>query len=190
MSPESYTAVATGVVALAALVVAVWQGFLTRKHNRLSVKPLLRFDCYAARGPIEIVLTNKGTGPAILKSLTIQVGSTVVGGDRHDRIQSALRLAGIRNRCRCYTPEDDEVFAANEPKTLMAFTEFTDADDRRAVMDALCNFTFRASFVSIYREEQFETYTPLLAKASANIIIDSTPDSKGEKRPSRSPGGA
>ena len=54
------------VVAVCALVVTVWQGVVTRKHNRLSVTPVLTLY----RREIDGVITveNNGIGPALIIS--------------------------------------------------------------------------------------------------------------------------
>ena len=70
-------------IALTALIVSVWQGYETRKHNRLTVKPILNFtknynstydiigtDTVVTR-KYQLVLSNNGTGPAIVKSFKL-----------------------------------------------------------------------------------------------------------------------
>ena len=54
------------VVAVCALVVTVWQGVVTRKHNRLSVTPVLTLY----RREIDGIITvkNNGIGPALIIS--------------------------------------------------------------------------------------------------------------------------
>ena len=54
------------VVAVCALVVTVWQGVVTRKHNRLSVAPVLTLY----RREIDGIITvkNNGIGPALIIS--------------------------------------------------------------------------------------------------------------------------
>ena len=48
------------------MVATVWQGVIARKHNRLSVRPVLTLYRREADGVISI--RNNGTGPAIVAS--------------------------------------------------------------------------------------------------------------------------
>ena len=54
------------VVALCAMVATVWQGAIARKHNRLSVRPVLTLYRREADGIISV--RNNGSGPAIVVS--------------------------------------------------------------------------------------------------------------------------
>lgn len=54
------------VVALCAMVATVWQGAIARKHNRLSVRPVLTLCRRETEGVISI--RNNGSGPALLIS--------------------------------------------------------------------------------------------------------------------------
>ncbi len=62
------TAIATVVIALAALVLSLWQFRASRIHNKLSVRPLLVFDASydpTVRG-FGLRVSNKGVGPAVM----------------------------------------------------------------------------------------------------------------------------
>ena len=56
------------IIALAALITTIWQGLITRKHNRLSVKPIGDILANNFEDKIDVILENKGTGPLIIKS--------------------------------------------------------------------------------------------------------------------------
>jgi hypothetical protein len=54
-------------IALCALGISVWQGYVAREHNELSILPLLHVDKEAREGnDIELVVINHGLGPAII----------------------------------------------------------------------------------------------------------------------------
>ncbi len=63
-------ALGSSFVALSALVVAVWQGWLARRHNKLSVQPLLHFNVSNLNG-LFIKLQSVGLGPAVVKKVII-----------------------------------------------------------------------------------------------------------------------
>ncbi|MGV3582153.1 MAG: hypothetical protein ACO1N8_07580 [Methylophilus sp.] len=63
---------ATNVIALSALVATFWQAYITRKHNKLSVKPYLTtWTTTSSDGYIIVKIINNGTGPAHIKSFNI-----------------------------------------------------------------------------------------------------------------------
>lgn len=55
-------------VAVCALGTTIWQGYIMRKHNKLSVKPLLTTFAIENIGWAEYRLENCGVGPAIIKN--------------------------------------------------------------------------------------------------------------------------
>jgi len=58
-------------IAMVALFVSLWQGVEERRHNRLSVKPILTFDHYSEDQNRHIIVSNNGLGPAIVQQFTI-----------------------------------------------------------------------------------------------------------------------
>ena len=62
-------------VALIALVFAVWQGWRIHKHNKLSVRPVLKIDvsngARGDRGHYRLKLVNCGIGPAVIKDVKL-----------------------------------------------------------------------------------------------------------------------
>ncbi|EKO3514171.1 hypothetical protein SKP08_002709 [Vibrio fluvialis] len=71
-SDISIADIASSIIALCALIFAIWQGLKQRKHDRLSVKP--HIDIFEERHHLNnnvsffLELQNNGLGPAIIKS--------------------------------------------------------------------------------------------------------------------------
>lgn len=59
-----WSTIATLIVAMCALGLTFWQGFITRQHNKLSVKPMLKFVMKRELRFYELKLMNCGVGPA------------------------------------------------------------------------------------------------------------------------------
>ena len=59
------------VVAVASIVISVWQGFENRNHNRLAVRPRLEISYTIQDSSFGFQLKNNGLGPAILTSRSI-----------------------------------------------------------------------------------------------------------------------
>ncbi len=69
------TAIGTVFIAFLALVSSLLQFWASRKHNKLSVRPLLVFDANydpTVRG-FGLLVTNKGVGPAVISDFRVLV---------------------------------------------------------------------------------------------------------------------
>lgn len=67
--------IALSCIALSAVGVAVWQGWVMRKHARLSVKPWLEFRWADENRPAtgSLTLVNSGLGPAVVTKVRVAV---------------------------------------------------------------------------------------------------------------------
>ncbi len=72
MGKSDYNAIGSVIVALAVFAVAIWQGFLTRKHNILSVKPRFYIDKSYVEG-LHYRLESQGLGPGVIENFAILV---------------------------------------------------------------------------------------------------------------------
>ena len=93
--------IATIVIAIAAVTVAVWEGVMTRRHNRLALMPhlLIRGHFSGSQGRVGLALYNDGSGPAYIDACTVSVDGEVMpdnGDDGWDSAISALDLDDIR----------------------------------------------------------------------------------------------
>ncbi len=68
---RGFDSIAVLIVALAAVVVAVWQANLTRQHNRLTVKPFLDVDISVQEAAF-LKIKNKGEGAALVTSFELK----------------------------------------------------------------------------------------------------------------------
>ncbi|MFI6645973.1 hypothetical protein [Streptomyces sp. NPDC050504] len=71
MNADTITAICAVVVAVASLAAAVWQGYVTRDHNRRSVRPLVRVGRWISKDKdlvSGIRMANGGLGPAFIVS--------------------------------------------------------------------------------------------------------------------------
>ena len=98
---QTITAIATSVLALLALFLSLWQAFQSRKHNKLSVRPLLVFivnydtTIDTNNRGIGFSVSNKGVGPALISSFRVLVDKKDVTVDAPHPWASALRLADL-----------------------------------------------------------------------------------------------
>ncbi|EFP95655.1 hypothetical protein [Vibrio caribbeanicus] len=80
MSLEVIISVTSSLIALCALCFTVWQGLLTRKHNRISYKPHLTVWSHneLQEGVFALDVINNGLGPAVIKKFDISVDGEVI----------------------------------------------------------------------------------------------------------------
>ena len=73
-TPEIIVAISSVVIALCALSTAIWQGVIVRKHNKLTVKPILNCHVEISKHckKVGIYFSNDGIGPAIITSATVE----------------------------------------------------------------------------------------------------------------------
>lgn len=76
MSNSDIIAISSAIIALLAMCATFWQGYVARKHSRLSVRPHLDgyVQSYPAK-PLYIEIKNVGLGPAIIESFSISFDS-------------------------------------------------------------------------------------------------------------------
>lgn len=89
---DSIPALASGVIALCALGVSLYQAYLSRLHNRLSVMPHLALHVEQSPGQYKIQLRNDGIGPAIITSASIMNRGKLVEGIGLPLIGNAIAL--------------------------------------------------------------------------------------------------
>lgn len=79
LTATDYIALASAVIALSAFGTSVWQGYLTRKHNQLSVRPFVGFAFHRTEDTIfRIVIHNYGLGPANLNKLSAKFNNETI----------------------------------------------------------------------------------------------------------------
>ena len=63
-------ALSSGVVALCAFFVSIFQTFYTMRHNKLQVRPLLSIESASDTGEKFVAIHNLGLGPALIERVT------------------------------------------------------------------------------------------------------------------------
>lgn len=83
----------SNVIALCALAATFWQAYISRKHNKLSVKPYLTTWTEATSdGYIIVKIINNGTGPAHIKSFKIFADNQKMVGENLEPHEKCLKL--------------------------------------------------------------------------------------------------
>ena len=73
MLADTITIIATISIAVIALLVSIWQGLVTRRHNRLSVTPHIDISLQKYRERFGFLMDNTGVGPAVIEWFSIRI---------------------------------------------------------------------------------------------------------------------
>jgi hypothetical protein len=86
------TAIASTVIALAAVTIAVYEGRSNRKHNRLSLKPALVMETSTKNSPptISATIVNAGLGPAVIQKMQFFNQGGELVGDLEYELKSTI----------------------------------------------------------------------------------------------------
>ncbi|NLX24889.1 MAG: hypothetical protein GXY61_02860 [Lentisphaerae bacterium] len=99
---ELIVSISSVVIALAALFIAYWQGHFTRQHNRLSVTPRLQThtdqDDSGNSGHIELILSNAGVGPGIIKTFELKKNGELVGELSKELVYTELKGLPLKTK--------------------------------------------------------------------------------------------
>lgn len=86
---------ASGVfVAALAFGITVWHGIQSRKHNKLSVRPLLTSWQYTdnEEKQFKVGFTNCGIGPALIDNFVVRVDGEVISGVPSETVEKAVAI--------------------------------------------------------------------------------------------------
>jgi hypothetical protein len=146
------------IVAIVALVATIWNGLATRRHNRLSVRPLLRIDWTFEDGPLEAILRNAGIGPAFIGGVSVYVDALKVELPFPESVRAALVAAGIAERCTGYNVFPGTALAAGEEFVLASLpnTAAIEKVDLEKIANSLRRIRFVVPYRSVY-DEPFQT---------------------------------
>jgi hypothetical protein len=146
----------SGIIAVCALVVTFWQGCVIRKHNKLSVRPMIatmeRHDEKDGVGYIGFDLENSGVGPAVIKSFVLLHEDSEVSRNNRKTYDDFLRdkTKGFHN---VYTGSLVPGYSmqAGTKHPLLIFSYETDKHDVSFIHD----LNIIVEYQSIYQDEVF-----------------------------------
>lgn len=155
LKTDNIIAATSAFVAVLALGLTIWQGTLTRKHNRLSVRPHLVIETDSGVHEFEVKLTNNGLGPALIKRINVVVDGKPSSQDKESRFESLLKSLFENIDSEVETTEfgDNYVMAEKESVKIMKIT-FTgnNKPDPSAIKARLNSADLLIEYESFYNE--------------------------------------
>ncbi|MBX3628171.1 MAG: hypothetical protein KF892_24385 [Rhizobacter sp.] len=156
MTNSDFIALCAAGIAVLALVATIWQGAISRRHNRLSVRPHLdTHETLISGGTLSLSLANSGLGPAIIKRVRI-----TIEGEIHTDFGSAYRLAvakaviGFEGKGDMQVAEPGSVLTAGQKLELFSISFDTESDQKLlAAKKFIDSYALEVTYESMYGEE-------------------------------------
>jgi hypothetical protein len=154
MTIELFLGIVGTIIALGAAITTIWQSVLTRNHNRLSVRPLLRIDRKYVTGECaSIVLTNAGFGPAIINSVRVSVDGMPLRSGSTEEATAPLHKIGLE-RAKLYVISAGESFSPNESHAVLEMNKIIRQDaSAQKLREAFNHISIEIVYESIYKEQ-------------------------------------
>lgn len=158
MTSTDYIAIASVVIALLALITTIAQLRATKKHNILSVRPLIRFHIENEM-TLSYSFENHGLGPGIVKEFTIIIDKQPFTNPTHEQLKDALSVIyGDQISAFEYEYHLPVIGAAYKPGQIVELLKFRPLN-RKVGIDT-CDFmegkiALILLYQSMYGEETF-----------------------------------
>lgn len=142
------------ITAVAAIALGVWDSAQNRRHNRLSVAPYLVCDYSMTATPkattFIVILSNEGIGPAIIRSVQIQLPEALGGGsfDEWGPVVAALRARGVDVQNYWNFEADEALGVQKQQELLRAIVAQNNATER--MMQDLGSIRVAVKYASVY----------------------------------------
>lgn len=161
-------------VALCALVLTIWTILMQRKHNKLSLRPLLSFaaeqDAQNNRVIIHHRLRNGGVGPAVIQDFEVYYKGALIDKNNYTKALPKMSeaLGDFAEHCNTkFGCVRKNIFlAANEEKTIIYIDYPLDVYTHKHsfVTSLVEDFCFKIKYKSIYEESFLYIDAALKAK--------------------------
>jgi hypothetical protein len=152
MHADTIVKIVAVVIALLSLTVSVTTVLLTRQHNRLSVRPSL--TVLNEFGDPEgkdwgWILSNKGTGPALFRSMTIKVNGKPITSGPYEAWKEVIKQLGIVGNISTRSLGEGEPISAGEKIPLLVVTS-KDQTERSLLRGVIARLEVEIVYASIY----------------------------------------
>ncbi|MBL4561633.1 MAG: hypothetical protein JKX79_11690 [Labilibaculum sp.] len=143
-------------IAMLALIFTIYQGYLTRKHNRLSVKPILSFESKQSLNDNRYTCSvgNRGLGPALIDSISLYYKKELIGclndSEVWDKLEKKLNIDRIDLEGISYTGRFP--IKIDEDKILVALYYSLNRDKEEQI-NKFSQIEFQINYKSVYMEK-------------------------------------
>ena len=174
LTNSEITALSSVFIAFFAFIVAILQGFITRKHNILSLRPLVSFhNKMALTKDIYIGLSNHGVGPAIITSVYYFIDNDkyeLKGGNDFQSLIERIGLTDINFNLECNLSVGNTVIPASGNSVLLNFLNVScEHLDKTEINEKILKAL--PTFIINYKCTYNKKYTEKWSKNLANNLV-------------------
>lgn len=170
LTNSEITALSSICIAFFAFIVAVIQGYITRKHNVLSLRPMVEFSnkIVLARD-ISLCLVNHGVGPAIITSIYYLIDNNkyeLTGGNDFKDLINRMELPESKFELECNLSIHNTVIPAAGESVLLKFKNISSAqlsktELNKEILRSLPEFLI--NYKCVYNKKYTKQWTKNLA---------------------------
>ncbi len=152
------TAISTIFIACTAVGISIWQGWETRRHNKLSVKPILEIHTSTTEAAplLGVWVENCGTGPAIIKDMIVYFDGQPIKVDSKEKAENIYRSAIILiDKVGLWHPHGSgAVLKQGGKANIISYAkENWTIDGKEKFKKALSHLHFKFIYESVYTEK-------------------------------------
>lgn len=153
---QALGAIFSAVTAVMAVIIAIWNGYVSRQNARYSVEPALSIWADypdSDNHTCEVLLSNKGFGPAIIESFAVFRDGKLVGGPMFQKVTNAIRgtFSGYLDQIESVSSlERGHAMGSGDEVIIARFT--VSPGLTRCGVDGVAQFMSRLSLVVRYRD--------------------------------------
>ena len=98
ISSDTVVSLSAIIIAIASIVVTIWQGIENRNHNRLSVRPKLEINFQLTKDNFGYILKNNGLGPAVITDKKLFVDGKEISYSGFSGYDDFIEKLGLKDR--------------------------------------------------------------------------------------------
>jgi hypothetical protein len=172
MDASTIVAICATLIAVVSLAVSVYEGLETRRHYRLSVRPLLKLDVSLHPGQTSgLRLMNVGLGPAVITETHLTVDGQPLGAFSESNVNPVRDSLGLASRPAAVTFASTEYLDTNYDRYLLSVEDY-DPDVHANFIDLLR----RRLRLDIHYESLYDDYESRSRDTRHSTIHEPKPD--------------
>jgi hypothetical protein len=174
-STDNWISLSAVFIALCALFLSIYEGCSNRKHNRLSVKPLILLDSGLDETGSGFRIRNSGLGPALIKWFSVEIDEKTIPHWKAFMEELGLPSSGFYSYMN---PSNKTVFLPGQKEFLFWATGEKD----KALRKIKRRITMKVCYCSLY-EECWQAFTSTIKNYESSLKCEETPKIKFTQSP-------
>lgn len=153
MTASDYIALCALIVSVCAFSLTIYQGYLNREHQKISVKPKLDIDIhsYKNNGQLTFDVTNKGLGPAFVTKFSVYVDGKKINSNTFDLWRDVVNALNIKDWVyEMYVPTSNSILIQGVSNILW---KLSTKPDEVNIEELIHRIKIVINYKSIYGEE-------------------------------------